>query len=177
MSTIAKLASTGQRLFYLSDLRLIWDVSEPGTLKKRVYRYLKNGDLYSIQRGLYSVVPPEKLNPLEVGVFLCHGYCYLSLQSILDRNGIINGRSQYFTYVSDKSRRLSWNNHQFVYRQLNSRFLFSASGILQENGVLTAGPERAVADMLYFNPKFHFDSPDLVDFAKVRKIQKEVGYI
>jgi len=36
--------------------------------------------------------------------------------------------------------------------------------------------ERAAADMLYFNPKYHFDVRESIDFKKVETIQKEVGY-
>jgi len=50
------------------------------------------------------------------------------------------------------------------------------AGIVHQNGVFTADTERAVADMLYFNPKYHFDVPESIDFDKVRLIQKEVGY-
>lgn len=177
MSIMNKLLGTNQKIFHLDDLRLLLGVQESETLRKRVYRYLKNGDLFSIQRGLYSIIPPEKLNPEEVGVFLCHSYCYLSLQSILDRNGIINGRSQYFTFVSDKSKRLNWGNFCYTYRQMKPQFLQNDFGLFWENGVLTATGERAVADMLYFNPSFHFDNLSIIDMAEVKKIQKGVGYI
>jgi len=36
--------------------------------------------------------------------------------------------------------------------------------------------ERAVADILYFNPKFYFDSPNLINWTKVEEIKKKVGY-
>ncbi len=177
MSMMNKLLSTNQRIFHLEDLRLLLGVRKPETLRKRVYRYIKNGDLFSIQRGLYSIVLPEKLSPEEVGVFLCHDYCYLSLQTILDRTGVINGRSQYFTFISNRPRRLSWNNFNYIYRQLKPEFLHNDFGVNLTGGVYTATTERAVADMIYFNPVFHFDNLNVVNMDVVKKIQREVGYL
>lgn len=55
-------------------------------------------------------------------------------------------------------------------------YLFNPVGIIEENGVFIATPERAAADMLYFNPKYHFDVSERIDFARVKSIQEEVGY-
>ena len=30
--------------------------------------------------------------------------------------------------------------------------------------------------MLYFNPRYHFDIREAIDFEKVHVIQKEIGY-
>ena len=48
--------------------------------------------------------------------------------------------------------------------------------LVKKSGNLVATTERAVADMLYYNPKYHFDFSDSIDFEKVKHIQKEIGY-
>jgi hypothetical protein len=35
-------------------------------------------------------------------------------------------------------------------------------------------PERAVADLLYYNPKAYFDAP--LNWKKIQRIQKKIGY-
>jgi len=65
----------------------------------------------------------------------------------------------------------------FRYRKLKREFLFNPTGIIQQNGVFVATAERAVADMLYFNPKYHFDIQESIDFDKVKFLQKEIGYL
>ena len=64
----------------------------------------------------------------------------------------------------------------FLFRKLKPEYLHNPSGILNQNGIFMASPERAVADMLYFNPRYHFDVANIIDFEKVKLIQKEVGY-
>jgi hypothetical protein len=48
--------------------------------------------------------------------------------------------------------------------------------IKDQNGNYVATPERAVADMLYFNPHYHLDNPGAVDFKNVKLLQQEIGY-
>ena len=52
----------------------------------------------------------------------------------------------------------------------------SRSGIVAQSGLPHAAVSRAVADLLYFNPKAYFDRKEKIDWKKVIKIQKEIGY-
>ena len=47
-------------------------------------------------------------------------------------------------------------------------------GINLHGQVYEATIERAIADMLYFNPFYHFDRP--IDVKKVRAMQEKIGY-
>lgn len=42
--------------------------------------------------------------------------------------------------------------------------------------VAVARLERAVADMMYFNPHYHFDNRKIINWKKVKEIQKAIGY-
>ncbi len=44
------------------------------------------------------------------------------------------------------------------------------------DGVNYATVERAVADLLYFNPKYYFDGNSRIDWKKVKEIQGIIGY-
>jgi len=176
MYSIEELIKTEKRLFHLSDLAVIWRISNRRTLSMRLYRYVKRGLLFSVQRGLYSLMPPDKLTPLEVAVALNHGYCYLTTETILEKHGVINRRVQFLTFAGEKSRKYFWRDNQFMFRKLKTEYLMRNDGVFEENGCFIAGLERAVADILYFNKKFYFDSPNLIDWEKVEEINKKVGY-
>jgi len=64
----------------------------------------------------------------------------------------------------------------FLFRKLKDEYLYNPVGIEDKSGNYVATPERAVADMLYFNSRYHFDNPEAVDFEKVRLLQQEIGY-
>jgi hypothetical protein len=73
-------------------------------------------------------------------------------------------------------KKVTLGSISYLFRKLKPVYLNNPAGVLNQNGILVATPERAVADMLYFNPRYHFDAPESVDFEMVRSIQKEVGY-
>jgi len=68
------------------------------------------------------------------------------------------------------------NQWSFRFRKLKAAYLYNPTGITNQNGVFVASPDRAVADMLYYNPRYHFDVPGSIDFDRVKLIQKEIGY-
>jgi len=81
-----------------------------------------------------------------------------------------------YTFVSDLPKKVSVGSMSFLFRRLKAEYLNNPSGVINRNGTFIASTERAVADMLYFNPKYHFDLPQSIDFEKVRLLQKEIGY-
>lgn len=176
MYSISELVKTGKRLFHTGDLALIWDINRPATLYMRIMRYLNKGILYQIQKGLYSVVPLDKLNPQEVAVAINHNYCYLTAETVLEKYGVINRRVNGLTFVSGRSKTVVWQENKFVFRKLKDKYLFQTAGITIEGNFFVANLERAIADMVYFNPKFYFDAPNVINWNKVSQIQKEVGY-
>jgi hypothetical protein len=84
----------------------------------------------------------------------------------------------YITLVSNVSKRFTIGDHDYYCRKLNDKFLFNDLGIYQKGDILWAQTERAIADLLYFNPKIYLDTwnTGLIDWKKVKKIQQNIGY-
>lgn len=171
---IAILLQQGQKIFHLKDLANLWLINNPNTLRTTLKRYCRQGLLYRIFRGMYSVITPDKLDPAILGSKAIHRYCYLSTETILYQTGIIGQKINYYTFISEKSIKFSVGNNNFISRRLNTRYLYNNIGVYLENGIKKATPERAVADLLYFNPKYHFDQK--INWQKIRHLQKAIGY-
>lgn len=165
------------KLFHTSDLSLIWGISNKNTLYSTIQRYIRGGALFSLQKGLYSTLPFDKLDPVLIGASLIHDFSYLTAETVLYQSGIINQIVTYHTFVSSKSKKFKLHDYLFSSRQLAPKFLFCPIGVSEVNGVFVASPERAIADLLYFNPKYYLDNARIVNFKKVKTIQKQVGYI
>jgi len=176
MYRISKLLYLDRKIFHTNDLAVLWEIADRHNLYMTITRYIDKGVLFPIYKGLYSTVPLASLNPLELGRAIIHRYTYLTTESVLSQAGIISQTVYDYTFVADTSKRVSVGPWYFRFRQLKNVFLHHHAGITNQNGVFIASTERAVADMLYFNPKYHFDIPESIDFEKVRLIQKEVGY-
>lgn len=144
------------------------------TLRVTLHRLTDAGILHRVQRGLLSLLPPEKLDPIVLGSACLHRFCYLTTESVLRDEGYILQSVDAVTFASGVSRKFTVLGHRFISRRLHARFLHHPAGIQKMNGVLRATPQRAVADMLYFNPWYHFDTP--VDWTQVKTLQQEIGY-
>ena len=177
MYRMSELLRLDQKLYHTNDLAVLWGIANRHNLYMIITRYIDKGILIPIYKGLYSTLPLVSLNPLELGKAIIHRYAYLTTETVLSQAGIISQRVYDYTFATDQSRRVSVGQLSFRYRKLKREFLFNPTGIIQQNGVFVATAERAVADMLYFNPKYHFDIQESIDFDKVKFLQKEIGYL
>ena len=176
MYRINKLIGTNRKLFHTNDLAVLWGIENRHNLYMTISRYLKKGILFPVYKGLYSIVPVIEINPLDLGRAIIHDYTYLSTESVLAQAGIISQIVYDITFIANKPKRVQVGDWTFRYRQMKDELLYHPAGINEEEYGFIATTERAVADMLYYNPMYHFDIPELVDFKKVKNIQDEVGY-
>ena len=176
MYRLSELLKLDRKIYHSNDLAIIWGISNKNTLYTTIKRYVQKGVLIPIYKGLYSTIPLAQLNPLELGKSIIHRYTYLSTETVLARAGIILQTTYLYTFVSDIPKKVIVGPMAFLFRKLKDIYLYNPTGVVNQNGIFVATTERAVADMLYFNPKYHFDVPEHADFEKVRFIQNQVGY-
>ena len=177
MYRLSELTRIDRKLFHTNDLALLWGITNKHNLYMTITRYIDKGVLFPIYKGLYSTVPISTLDPLELGKAIVHRYTYLTTESVLAQAGIIAQITYSYTFVSDISKKAAVGSLTFLFRQLKDEYLHNPIGVINQKGVFMATPERATADMLYFNPHYHFDAPDSLDMDIVKSIQKEIGYL
>lgn len=176
MHRITSLLQTGDVVFRDIDLAVIWGITNKNTLYTMLKRYSANGVLNRIKPGIYSIIDPSTVSPEIIGAKVLHTHCYVSTETILRDEGIILQNIQHTTFVSSASKKFTVSGHSFISRKLKDIFLYNDAGIYEKNCVLYAMVERAVADILYFNPFYYFDNDRAIDWKKVRRIQKAIGY-
>lgn len=175
-SRFAMLARMGEIVFHAHDAATIWGVANKNTLHTALSRYARAGLLFRLQNGLYSIQPPRELDPLLVGSKAIHNYCYVSTETVLAHAGIIQQQMPSVTFVSAVSRQFTLASHHFRSRRLKDVYLFNESGIERDGSVRIANSLRAIADLLYFDPHYHFDAHAEIDWHAVNRMQREVGY-
>jgi predicted ATP-dependent Lon-type protease len=176
MYRINELIKIDRKIFHTNDLSLLWKISNKNTLYTTIKRYVQKGVLIPIYKGLYSTMPLSQLDPLELGKAIIHKYTYLSTETVLAEAGVISQATYAYTFVSSQPKKVSIGDVSFLFRQLKDEYLNNPVGVQNRGGMFIASPERAAADLLYFNPKYHFDMPESIDFKEVRSIQKAMGY-
>lgn len=105
-----------------------------------------------------------------------HNYAYISTETILQTEGIIQQVVPSITIIGDASKRFAIGKWEYYCRKLSDRYLYNDAGIRKMNGCKQATIERAVADLLYFNQRAYFDNTKAINWKKVEEIQKAIGY-
>ncbi len=180
INRFASLARIGDQIFHASDAAALWGISNKNTLYKTLSRNVISGNIFRIQKGLYSVISLKDIDPYLLGSKALHGgSAYISCETVLFNAGIINQRPIEITLVSSISKRFDILDNRFRSRKLNDRFLSNGVGINSHNGYRIATVSRAIADLRYFNQKKYFDASNskIIDWKEVNKISKIIGYL
>ena len=158
MNKLSVLLKSSERLFHTQDLALLWGIQNRNTLYTTIKRYAQKGILIQITKGLYSTVPIDELDKFELGTSLIHKFCYVSCETVLFLEGVINQVVYPITYVSSISKKIEFNGIIYIYRRAKPEILLNPEGVTQKNGYFMATKDRAISDMIYFNPKYYFDT-------------------
>jgi len=124
-----EIARLGEVVFHVSDLANLWNISNSNTLYTTLKRYRQAGLIHRIQNGMYSLIPIDDLDPLLLGIKALHKYAYISTETVLFRECIINQKPRSVTIISSESKKFIINNKTYISRQLNDRYLFNPEGI------------------------------------------------
>jgi len=170
------LANIGEIIFHIDDLMRIWKIGDKNTLHTTLKRYVQKGHLFRIYRGFYALRPVANIDPLLLSYKAIHNYNYISTETVLSENGILTQVFDSVTLVSEVSRQFAIGDLTVHSRQLADQYLFNPIGVIKKNGYRIATIERAAADLLYFNPNYHFDAGRTLDWKKIISLQEQIGY-
>jgi predicted transcriptional regulator of viral defense system len=168
------LARLNESIFHVGDLARIWGIKNRSNLLVTLKRYVDSGLIYRIYRGLYSLKKVSELDPLILGAKAINNYSYLSGETILAKHGVILQRVNYYTFTGKSTKRFNISDYKYYCRQLKDKFLYNNTGIDKIGQLNIASLERAVADIMYYNPRYHFDNPKIIDTDKLWVINKAV---
>ena len=164
---ILDIYRSSNTVFTAKDIALIWKETNLNTLKARINYYVKRGKLYSLRRGIY--VKDKNYNKFELATKI-YTPSYISLETVLQREGVI---FQYYNSVftiSYLSREISCDNQKYTYRKIKNEALTDSLGIKKENNYFIASKERAFLDTIYLYKDYHFDNLESIDWDICSKI-------
>lgn len=175
---LSGLSALGESVFHADDVANLWGIVNKNTLHTTLSRYVANGLIHRVYKGLYAVKKIKEINPLLLGVKALHSSAYVSCESVLYKEGVLNQPPQEIVIVSRFSKHFSIADRNYRSRKMCDEFLFNDAGIEMKDGVRIASLPRAIADTLYFNPKKYFDAGNskLINWNKVKEIVIAVGY-
>lgn len=155
-----------ETVFSLTDIAMVMNEDNPDILYSRMRTGVKNGLFLNLRKGIYA---KPGYSPLEMA---CKIYTpsYLSLEYILQRDGIIFQYDSTITMVSYLSRDIEVDGHIIKYRKIKGPIMISQDGIIRRNFINEATKERAFLDLLYLSPNYYLDNLSGLDRKELDRL-------
>lgn len=162
-SYILSIYSSKNTVFTTKDLALLWAETDTNLVKRRAYRYVKSGKLYSIRRGIYA--KDKNYDRFELATKI-YTPSYISLETVLAKEGIIFQHYSQIFVASYLTREITSDGQIYVFRKLKDSVLANLTGIDKKENYFIALKERAFLDMFYLHKNYHFDNVSSIDWEK-----------
>lgn len=160
---VLSLYQKSQTVFSLQEIAMLFPEISYNNLKRRLSYYVTTGKLKKLRKNVYSKID---YNPLEIPQKL-YLPSYISLETVLQKEGIIFQKYESIFSISHISREISAGNHKIIYRLIPERILFNKKEIKETDGYFIATKERAFTDAVYIYKDYHFDNLKSLDWEKI----------
>lgn len=167
VADINRLAPDQRGVFSISDISNMMPMGSALAVNRTLNRLVKEGVLIKIQRGIY-VTPQFDMGVLSRRIA---PKSYVSMDTVLARNGLIGTVSKYSFSVVDirRGRTIQTPRGPIRFYAIQSDLQF---GFEYQNAVAFADSEKAFLDILYFYTKgqrFVIDPRNEVDASKLNR--------
>ncbi len=161
---ILSIFKNEKTVFRLRDIALLVEEDDFESLNKKLNYYVRTGKLLNPRKGIYAK-PNYRMEELAC---LLYTPSYISLEYVLQKEGVIFQFDSRLTTISYLSRRVEVEDNTIIYRKIKGEIIANTRGIRRQNNqVNMATGERAFLDTLYLNKNYHFDNLNPLSKEKV----------
>jgi hypothetical protein len=154
-------------VFRLRDIALLVGEKDFESLNKKMNYYVRTGKLLNPRKGIYAK-PNYSIEELAC---LLYTPTYISLEYVLQKEGVLFQFDSRITSVSYLSRSIDVQDKTFIYRKIKGEIMANTKGIIRQiDHVNIASSERAFLDLLYLNKTWYFDNLNPLNKAKVYEL-------
>ena len=156
-----KLFKSKSTVLTLKEISLIWQDTNINNTKSRVNYFVQSGKLFSPRKGIY--VKSNDYDRFELATKL-YSPSYISLETVLQREGIIFQYYENIFIISYLSREISCNKERYVYKKIKNQVLLNPLGIENKENYFIATKERAFLDAIYLYKDYYFDNLNKINW-------------
>jgi hypothetical protein len=161
---IYEIYKDSRTVFRINDIALLLN-SVDGFLSQKLNKLVKDRLLLNLRKGIYA---KQDYKPEELACIL-YTPSYISLNYVLQRSSVVFQFDSSITNVSYLTREVEVDNQNIVYRKIKDLILFNSKGIICENNINIATPERAFLDTLYLFGDIYFDNIKALNYNKIQE--------
>lgn len=163
---ILEIYKDDRTVFRLSDIAMLFSQEDIIFLSDRLNYYVHTNKILNPRKGIYA---KSGYNPLELANIL-YTPSYISLEYVLQRSGIVFQYDSSYTSISYLSRSIGINGKTYSYRRIKEEMIMDTTGIIRDQNINIAIPERAFLDILYLNKDFYVDNINPLDKQLIENI-------
>jgi hypothetical protein len=152
-------------VFKINDIALLLNSTDI-FLSQKLNRLVNEGMLLNLRKGIYA---KKNYNPAELACIL-YTPTYISLNYVLARNSVVFQFDSAITNVSYLTREVEVDNQRIEYRKAKKDILLNTAGVIFENNINIATPERAFLDTLYLFGDVYFDNIGALNYRKIKDL-------
>jgi hypothetical protein len=152
-------------VFRISDISLLMNRTD-AFLSQKLNRLVNAGMLLNLRKGIYA---KKNYNPAELACIL-YTPTYISLNYVLTRSSVIFQFDGAITNIGYLTREIEVDGQRIEYRKAKKEILLNTAGVLYENNINIATPERAFLDTLYLFGDVYFDNTGALDYNKIQEL-------
>ena len=156
-----------ETVFPLKDISILFPKISYDNLKERMSYFAEKGGIKKIRRGVYG---KDDYDVLELANKL-YSPSYVSLETVLAKEGIIFQYYREIFLMSYLSRSLTVAGNDLRYRKIRDEILFNHKGIKRINQAEVATKERAFLDAVFLYRDYHFDNLRPLDWEKIEELK------
>lgn len=164
---ILQVYKSPRMVFGLADIAILTHETDSLSLTKKLHYQVGKGNLLNPRKGIYA-----KPN-FDIIALACTLYTpsYVSLDYVLQKEGIIFQFDSTVTAISYLSRAVTIENREIKYRKIKDSILLNTKGIISNpDGINIATKERAFLDLLYLNGEMYFDTLNTLNIQFVYEL-------
>ena len=154
-------------IFTTKDVSLLWEEPNVNFVRKKMYRYLKTGKLYSLRKGVYAKAKNYEKYELATKILTPS---YISFETVLAKVGVVFQFYGQIFVASYLTRELTIDGQTYIFKKIKDPILTSRIGIDAKENYFMASPERAFLDVVYLNKEYYFDNLLSINWDKVDEI-------
>ena len=154
-------------LFTTKEVSLLWQEPDANFVRKKLYRYIKAGKLYSVRKGVYAKDKNYEKYELATKIFTPS---YISFETVLTKAGVVFQFYGQIFVASYLTREFTIDDQIYVLKKIKDPILTNQMGIDVKENYFIASPERAFLDVMYLNKEYYFDNLLGINWDKVDEI-------
>ncbi len=166
-ASILSILREGNTVFTFKDILLSSRETNTSLLKRRINYYVKNKELYPIRKGIYA--KDKNYDRLELANRI-YTPSYISLETVLSREGIVFQHYEQIFLVSYLTREIICDGQKYVFRKIKDTILTNSHGLEKKDNYFIASRERAFLDTVYLNKSYYFDNLSSLDWDRCFEI-------